>query len=167
MWREANRNSTQIDESFHRQINGTLCKKYHSVEMKPVKALPIYQFKLYQVQDKKGAFLFIKPDSEIVEYLKTDRVFEMKYLPKDFDSKFRSLPTRIKSISKEHYGPFKGHYKVGISIAKGHWPHYLPPPFRRLRRSSFLRLPKLLRLSKPLRRSFPDLLSRLRPFVES
>ena len=120
MLRGVNKNSTKIDESYYRQLNGTLCKKYHSVEMKPVKALPIYQFKLYRVQDNQGAVLFIKPDSKIVEYLKTDRVFEMKYLPKDLDNKFCSLPTQIKSISKENYGPFEGHYKVGISIAKGH-----------------------------------------------
>lgn len=120
MLRGANKNSTQIDESYYQQLNDTLCKKFHSVEMKPVKALPIYQFKLYRGQDQQGAVLFIKTDSKIFEYLETNRVLEMKYLPKDLDSKLCSLPTQIKSISKENCGPFKGHYKVGISISKGH-----------------------------------------------
>lgn len=110
--------AAEIDKSNCQGLNGAHLKKYHCVEMKPVKALPIYQFKLYQLQDSQGAVLFVKTDSQIIEYLKTDCVFDMKFLPKNRNARQRSLPTMIRSISKEDRGPFKGHLKVRISIAR-------------------------------------------------
>ena len=91
--------------------------KYHSVEMKPAKYLPIYQFKLYGVADNDRACLFVKPDSDIIHHLDADKVLAMKYLPKKDNDKFALYETRIQSISIEKKGPFSGLYKVGISIA--------------------------------------------------
>lgn len=114
----ARESTTPKCESIYQHLNGTLSKRYHCVEMKPAKELPIYQFKLYRVPDNQGAVLFVKPDSKIMDYLKTNTVLDMKYLPVDHDSRFRLLPTQIRGISKENNGPFRGHYKVDISIAE-------------------------------------------------
>ncbi len=92
-------------------------EKYHSVEMKPVKSLPIYQFKLYRESGRRGACLFVKPDSDILRHLDTDKVLAMKYLPKAQNHQFALCETRIQSISMENKGPFRGFYRVGISVA--------------------------------------------------
>jgi hypothetical protein len=97
---------------------GSIVEKYHSVEMKPVKRLPIYQFKLHRFSgsDANKACLMVKPDSEIVGYLEAGRQIDMKYYPKRVKNKVACFKTKIQSISKESGGPFKGHYKVDISI---------------------------------------------------
>jgi len=46
--------------------------------MKPVRSLPIYQFTLFGVVDKDRACLFVKPDSDIIDYLDTEEVPAMK-----------------------------------------------------------------------------------------
>jgi hypothetical protein len=98
-----------------------LVENYHCVEMKPVKGLPIYQFKLFPMADNCDACLFVKPDSEIIRYLAADTVIDMKYLPKKFGSRFGLYSTQIKSVSKEKSGPFKGLYRIGISIENEHY----------------------------------------------
>lgn len=97
---------------------GSIVEKYHSVEMRPVKRLPIYQFKLHRFSGSNGneACFMIKPDSEIVGYLEAGRQIDMKYYPKRVKSKIDHHKTEIQSISQEARGPFKGHYKVDISI---------------------------------------------------
>ena len=106
-----------IKAGEERYQEGIQFEKYHSVEMKPAKFLPIYQFKLYGVPDNQGACLFVQPDSDIIHHLGTDDVLAMKYLPKKDNDKFALYETRIQSISIENKGPFSGFYKVGISIA--------------------------------------------------
>lgn len=108
--------SAEKDESPCGRAKGATLSQYHCVEMKPVKALPIYQFKLFPRPNGREAVLFVKPDSQIIEYLKSDSVFEMTFLPKHPHTGHRSLPTLIKSVSRQHRGPFRGHLKVGISI---------------------------------------------------
>jgi len=97
--------------------DGMRFEKYHSVEMKPARSLPIYQFKLFGVADKDRACLFVKPDSDIIDYLGTDKVLAMKYLPKKENHKFALVDTRIQRISIEGRGPFSGFHKVEISVA--------------------------------------------------
>jgi len=106
--------ATKAGGKKHQEAN---FEKYHSVEMKPAKFLPIYQFKLYGMSDSHSACLFVKPESDIIHHLGTDKVLAMKYLPKKGDDKFALYETRIQSISIENKGPFSGFYKVGISIA--------------------------------------------------
>jgi hypothetical protein len=93
-----------------------IINKYHSVEMKPVKSLPIYQFKLYRCSDMDAASVHVKPDSEVLNYLKPGNKFDMKYYPKNSNHQIRCLKTEILDISKEEQGPFKGHFQIGLSI---------------------------------------------------
>lgn len=111
-------NSSQNSESTNQQLCETLFEKYHCVEMRPVGSLPIYQFKLYREPDNGDALLFVKPDSRLIKYLQIDKVLDMKYMFKNIDYEFSSIPTQIRSISKQNDGPFRGHYKVSISIAE-------------------------------------------------
>ena len=93
-----------------------IIKKFHSVEIKPLKSLPIYQFKLYQNSLRNGASVHVRPDSEILNYLKPGEEHEMKYYPKDSKYQIRWLKTQILNIVKEQEGPFKGHFQISFTI---------------------------------------------------
>ena len=107
------------NQSYEQQRRpGLRLEKYHSVEMKPAKSLPIYQFKLNRVPDHHQAFVFVKPDSDVIHHLDTDAVLDMKYLPIGDNHKSEWYETRIQSISVQRRGPFKGFYRVGLSVAE-------------------------------------------------
>ena len=60
-----------------------ILESYHSVEMKPAKALPIYQFKLYQTSDFNGACILVKKNSEILNYFTSGTEMPMNYYPNE------------------------------------------------------------------------------------
>jgi len=95
-----------------------ITEKYHSVEMKPVKSLPIYQFKLYPCTEMNGVGVHVKPDSEILDHLEPGMEVDMKYYPKDSKHHISHLKTQIINIIRVLYGPFKGHFMVGLSITE-------------------------------------------------
>jgi hypothetical protein len=99
---------------------GTLqiTEKYHSVEMKPVKSLPIYQFKLYPCTELNSPGVHIRPDSDILDYLSPGVKVDMKYYPKDSKSQISFFKTKIIDIIRVLHGPFKGHVMVGLAIAE-------------------------------------------------
>ena len=89
---------------------------YHSVEMKPAKALPIYQFKLYQTSDSNGAWILVKKNSEILDYLTSGTEMPMNYYPNEGHNRTDCFKTQIKSIRKDENAPYKGCVKVDLSI---------------------------------------------------
>ena len=89
---------------------------YHSVEMKPVKALPIYQFKLYQTSNSNEACILVKKNSEILNYLASGTELQMNYYPNERPSQTDCFKTQIKSIRKEENAPYIGYVKVDLSI---------------------------------------------------
>ena len=91
--------------------------KYNYIEMRPVKALPIYQFKLYPHSNLNEAYVLIKDNSEILKHLNSGEKVDMLYFPKETDAPTEHFMTQILDITKKEQGPFKGHYKVGLSIA--------------------------------------------------
>jgi hypothetical protein len=93
-----------------------ITEKYHSVEMKPVASLPIYQFKLYRCSDMNGVSVHVKQDSEVLNHLRPGEKVDMKYYPKDSDHQISYMKTKILNIIKEEQGPFKGHFQIGLSI---------------------------------------------------
>ena len=93
-----------------------ITEKYHSVEMKPVASLPIYQFKLYRCSDMNGVSVHVKQDSEVLNHLRPGEKVDMKYYPKDSDHQISYMRTKILNIIKEEQGPFKGHFQIGLSI---------------------------------------------------
>jgi hypothetical protein len=93
-----------------------ILSKYQYVEMKPVKALPIYQFKLHPHSNLNGAYVLIKDNSEILKHLISGKKLDMLYKPKETDAPVEQFRTQILDISKKEQGPFKGHFKVALSI---------------------------------------------------
>ena len=93
-----------------------ITKKFHSVEIKPLKSLPIYQFKLYQNSLRNGASVHVRPDSDVLNHLKPGEEHEMKYYPKDSKYQIAWLKTQILNIIEEQQGPFKGHFQISLTI---------------------------------------------------
>jgi hypothetical protein len=100
-----------------RSKDQVVASNYHSVEMKPAKALPIYQFKLYPRSNLNGAFVLIQKNSEILNYLKPGEKIDMKYHPQKTNIPIEHFITQILNITKKEQGPFKDHFQVDLSIA--------------------------------------------------
>jgi hypothetical protein len=91
--------------------------KFNYIEMRPVKALPIYQFKLYPHSNLNEAYVLIKGNSEILKHLNSGEKVDILYFPKETDDPAEYFETQILDITKKDQGPFKGHYKVALSVA--------------------------------------------------
>ena len=89
---------------------------YHSVEMKPAKALPIYQFKLYQTSGSNRACILIKENSEILDYLTSGIEMPMNYYPNERHNRIECFKTKIRNIRTEEDAPYEGCVKVDLSI---------------------------------------------------
>ena len=76
-----------------------------------------YQFKLREIDDNKGCF-FISENSSILKILDTGSVLDMKYWTADKTRTVKYVTAQINGIAKQSHEPFKGHYKVGLSILK-------------------------------------------------
>ena len=93
-----------------------ILNKYHCVEMNPVKTLPIYQFKLHSHSNLNGAYDLIKDNSEIINHLNSGEKIDMLYHPKETYAPAEQYKTQILNITKKKQGPFKGYFKVVLSI---------------------------------------------------
>ena len=74
-----------------------------------------YQFKLRQIDDHQGCF-FVNKNSSILSLLEVGSVLEMKYWTTDKIRRVKYVSAEINNIAKQCQDPFKGHYKVKLSI---------------------------------------------------
>ena len=76
-----------------------------------------YQFKLRQIDDYQGCF-FVGKNSSILSLLEVGSVLDMKYWTAEKIRRVKSVRAAVDNISKQNHEPFKGHYKVSLSILK-------------------------------------------------
>ena len=76
-----------------------------------------YQFKLRQIDDYRGSF-FVNKNSSILSLLEVGSVLDMKYWTADKIRRVKSVKAEVNNIAKQNHEPFKGHYKVSLSILK-------------------------------------------------
>ena len=76
-----------------------------------------YQFKLREIDDKKGCF-FVSEHSPVLKILEIGSQLDMKYWTADKTKRIKYVSAEIKDITRQNHDPFKGHYKVGLSILK-------------------------------------------------
>jgi hypothetical protein len=76
-----------------------------------------YQFRLREINDNQGCF-FISENSSILKILDTGSILDMKYWTADKTRMVKYVTAKINGIAKQSHEPFKGHYKVGLSILK-------------------------------------------------
>ena len=76
-----------------------------------------YQFKLREIDDNQGCF-FVSENSSVLKILDIGSVLDMKYWTADKTRMVKYVTSEIKGIARQSHEPFKGHYKVGLSILK-------------------------------------------------
>ncbi|MBT8331228.1 MAG: hypothetical protein KJP06_02765 [Deltaproteobacteria bacterium] len=74
-----------------------------------------YQFKLQEIDDQQGCF-FINANSAVLNILDVGTVLDMKYWTAEKIRLVKYVRAQIKNITRQKHEPFKGHYKVGLSI---------------------------------------------------
>jgi hypothetical protein len=75
-----------------------------------------HQFRIWNTE-KAAMFVVVKQSSEILERLKVGDTMKMKYYTKDSFCPTKLMDTRIRHISREDQGRFKGHCLVGLAVA--------------------------------------------------
>ena len=76
-----------------------------------------YQFRLREINENQGCF-FISANSSILKILDTGSILDMKYWTADKTKTVKYVTAKINGIARQSHKPFKGHYKVGLSILK-------------------------------------------------
>ncbi len=76
-----------------------------------------YQFKLRQIDDNQGCF-FVNKNSSVLKLLDIGSVMDMKYWTADKTRRIKYVRAEINNITKQNHEPFKGHYRIGLSILK-------------------------------------------------
>ena len=76
-----------------------------------------YQFKLREIDENQGCF-FVSENSAVLKILDIGSVLDMKYWTADKTRTVKYVTAQINGIAKRSDAPFKGHYKVGLSILK-------------------------------------------------
>jgi hypothetical protein len=90
-------------------------EEFYSVEI-PLDGLEfLHQFKIWNI-DPETFFVVVKEESEILSCLRVGDTIKMKYYIMNPASPPKYLPTKIKHITKEDQGRFKGHVVIGLDI---------------------------------------------------
>jgi hypothetical protein len=89
--------------------------QYYSVEFSISASAFVYQFKIWDISTK-GACVLAKEDSDLLNHLKVGDILNLKYHTIDSSKSVESLKTKIRHISKDDTGRFKGVCLVGLSI---------------------------------------------------
>ena len=76
-----------------------------------------YQFRLRKIDGNQGCF-FVNKNSAVLKLLDIGSVMDMKYWTADKTRRIKYVRAEINNISKQNHEPFKGHYKISLSILK-------------------------------------------------
>ncbi len=93
----------------------SIIDKYYSVEFSISNSAYIYQFKIWDIS-KKGVCVLVKEDSDLLNHLKVGDILNLKYYSTDSSRPIEYLKTKIRHITKDEEGRFKGLCLVGLSI---------------------------------------------------
>ncbi len=90
--------------------------RFYSAEILLHELNMLYQFKIWK-DSINPMFAIVKQDSAILNCLNVGDTFNMKYYSTDSLCPTENLETKIKYITMEKQGRFKGHYLIGLEIA--------------------------------------------------
>lgn len=103
------------DFTEKRSETRSVVDRYYSVDFSVENESFLYQFKIWNVS-QKGMCLLIKEGSAAMKHLNVGDIVEMKYYKEDSSTPGEYLKTKIRHITKDEEGRFKGHHVVGIQI---------------------------------------------------
>ncbi len=89
--------------------------QFYSVEFSVQNVKFLYQFKIWKLPSN-SAFVLVKDNSEILNWIKTGDTLFMKYYSSDPKGSTQEISTRILDITKHYEGRFKGHYVVSLGV---------------------------------------------------
>lgn len=89
--------------------------KYHSVEVCPNGNIVPHLFKIWHM-NKTSMAILIREDSSLLPYIHEGDRLEMVYYPFASTYPSESLETKIKQISREEQGRYKGHFIVDLAV---------------------------------------------------
>ncbi len=90
-------------------------RKNSSVEFIPAEDAITYHFKLKDFSSN-GFGILVRKDSQVLKYIKSGDVLDMKYHPDEATADPVPYQTKIKHISEPDPGKHKGHMLVGLMI---------------------------------------------------
>jgi hypothetical protein len=89
--------------------------RYYSVQFTTKSLSSFYQFKIWNISTS-GACILVKDGSEVLNHIAVGDQLEMTYYVADSHGSSETLNTKIRHITKNEDGRFKGHHLVGLSI---------------------------------------------------
>lgn len=93
----------------------SIIDQYYSVEFS-IRDCPFtYQFKIWDIS-RKGICALVKEDSDLLKYVNVGDTLNLKYYTNDASKPTEFLRTKIRHITKDETGHFKGLFLVGLSI---------------------------------------------------
>jgi hypothetical protein len=95
----------------------TIVQEYYSVNFSVHDTPFVFHFLIWD-KSSKGMSLLVKENSVALNYLNVGEIFTMKYYKTDSSKPAEYLKTKIRHITRDDQGRFKGHYLVGISIVE-------------------------------------------------
>ena len=99
----------------------SIIDQYHSVEFSLHDCAFTYQFKIWDISSK-GICVLVKEDSDLLNHVKVGDILNLKYYTTDSLKPIEYLKTKIRHITKDEEGRFKGLYLVGLSILESERP---------------------------------------------
>lgn len=89
--------------------------KYHSVEICPNGNTVPHLFKIRHT-NKSSMAILIREDSSLLRYLNEGDRLEMIYYPSPSTYPNVTLQTKIKQISRDERGRYRGHFLVDLAV---------------------------------------------------
>lgn len=95
--------------------SGLPFEEYYSVEI-PLDGLEfLHQFKIWNI-DQGTLCVVVKEESKILTCIRVGETIKMKYYIQNHAYPPKYLPTKIRHITREDQGRFKGHVVIGLDI---------------------------------------------------
>lgn len=88
---------------------------FHSVEIQIPTLFALYHFRLWNISSK-GMCLLVRDDSKVLSHIAVGDVMEMRYFSSEDREPPEKLNTRVRHITKENQGRYRGHHLVGLEI---------------------------------------------------
>ncbi len=104
-----------INPKHKRSERRKMTDKYFMVEFSKSGLTHFYNFKLRDISSK-GMCILVKEGSDVLKSLKVGDILSMKYYSDEQSRPPNQCKTKIKHITKDEQGRFKGHCLVGLSI---------------------------------------------------
>jgi hypothetical protein len=95
----------------------SIIDRYYSVEFSIRECPFTYQFKIWDIS-QKGICVLVKEDSDLLKYIRVNDILDLKYYTTDSTKPIEFLNTKIRHITQDDTGRFKGLFFIGLSISE-------------------------------------------------